>query len=177
MANDALLRALDGARDVRDAARLRGIAMTAEAWSRRTPLHATASALVVHPASGRVLLRWHERQRAWIQVGGHADAGEDDPWRIALREASEETGLRDLAAWPPGCARPVQVVVVPVPASASEPAHEHADIRYLLSTQRPDDAVPESDGAPLRWLSIDDAMRTSDEPNVHELLRRARETL
>ena len=62
-------------------------------WSRSTPLHLTASALIIHPDSGRVLLRWHERQQAWLQVGGHGDPGEDDPLAVALREGAEETGL------------------------------------------------------------------------------------
>ena len=69
-------------------------------WDRSTPLHVTGSALIVHPASGRVLLRWHARQHVWLQVGGHGDPGEDDPFAVALREAGEETGLSDLVAWP-----------------------------------------------------------------------------
>src|SRR5580704_14357833 len=48
-------------------------------WRRSIPLHLTASAVIVHPGSGRILLRWHERQQAWLQVGGHADPGEHDP--------------------------------------------------------------------------------------------------
>jgi hypothetical protein len=49
---------------------------TIDPWSRDTPLHLTASAVIVHPPTSRVLLRWHERQLAWLQVGGHADPGE-----------------------------------------------------------------------------------------------------
>ncbi|MFF7649002.1 NUDIX domain-containing protein [Streptomyces sp. NPDC007983] len=63
-------------------------------------LHVTASALVVHPDSGRVLLRWHQRQQSWLLVGGHADPGERDPLVIAVREGQVETRLPDLAPWP-----------------------------------------------------------------------------
>ena len=59
-------------------------------WSRSLPLHFTASALVVHPASRRVLLRWHVRQELWLQVGGHGDPGETDPLQIALKELSQK---------------------------------------------------------------------------------------
>src|ERR1700753_3809 len=69
-------------------------------WPRSTPLHVTASALVVHPPTRRVLLRWHARQQAWLQVGGHAAPGETRPLDIALREGLEETGLTDLVPWP-----------------------------------------------------------------------------
>src|SRR5581483_5879151 len=114
---------------------------TDDPWRRALPLHVTASALIVHAGSGRVLLRWHERQRAWLQVGGHGDPGESDPLAIALREAREETGLTDLAPWPGPDIR--HVVIVPVPASATEPAHEHADVRFVLATDTPDQARPE----------------------------------
>ncbi len=143
-------------------------------WSRAAPLHVTGSALVVHPPTSRVLLRWHRRQQAWLQVGGHADPGETDPLAVAVREAVEETGLTDLAPWPDAAAPAVlHLAVVPVPASEHEPAHRHADLRYLLATARPDDAVAESDDAPLRWVSFDDALDLATEDNLCETLRRA----
>src|ERR1017187_5734508 len=66
------------------------VAAAGDPWLRSIPLHLTASALIVHPDSGRVLLRWHQRQQAWLQVGGHGDPGESDPLAIALREARSE---------------------------------------------------------------------------------------
>ena len=140
-------------------------------WARDTPLHVTASAFVVDRSSGRVLLRWHDRQRAWIQVGGHADPGETDPIRVALREGAEETGLTDLAPWPGG-PEPLHLVIVPVPAKGDEAAHEHADIRFVFGTDAPDDVTPEHVGAPLRWLDFDEALELTTEANVRESLRR-----
>ena len=103
---------------------------TADPWLRSNPLHVTASAVIVHPDSGRVLLRWHQRQQAWLQVGGHGDPGESDPLAIALREAREESGLTDLEPWPD--AELWQVAIVSVPANSEEPAHEHADVRFIF---------------------------------------------
>ncbi|HEX6499157.1 MAG TPA: NUDIX domain-containing protein [Micromonosporaceae bacterium] len=144
-------------------------------WHRSTPLHVTASALIVHPPTGRVLLRWHARVQAWIQVGGHGDPGEVDPLAVAMREAVEETGLTDLVPWPD--AELVHVVIVPVPTSPTEPAHEHADLRYLLATEHPDAAVPESPDAPLRWLTVDRAVEYTAQPNLRETLRRVGQRL
>jgi 8-oxo-dGTP pyrophosphatase MutT (NUDIX family) len=143
---------------------------TGDPWSRSRPLHVTVSALVVHPPTCRVLLRWHVRQQAWLQVGGHADPGETQPLDIALREAGEETGLKDLYFWPD--ASLCQVAVVPVSASDTEPAHEHADLRFVLATDTPDAARPENPAAALRWLSTTEAYEVITEPNLREFLSR-----
>ncbi|HEX9066673.1 MAG TPA: NUDIX domain-containing protein [Streptosporangiaceae bacterium] len=143
----------------------------ADPWSRARPLHFTASALIVDPAAGRVLLRWHQRHQAWLQVGGHGDPGETDALAIALREGTEETGLPDLAPWPDDALQ--QLAVVAVPAGKGEPAHAHADLRFLLATGRPAEARAESDDAPLRWLRPADAASLITEANLIGLIHRA----
>src|SRR5580704_16026023 len=100
-----------GEPEARDLARIQHVLETGpDPWSRATALHLTASALIVHPATGRVLLRWHQRQQAWLQVGGHGDPGEVDPLAVALREGAEETGLADLVPWPDRALRHAVIV-------------------------------------------------------------------
>ena len=140
-------------------------------WLRSIPLHVTASALIVHPGSGRVLLRWHQRQQAWLQVGGHGDPGEIAPLAVARREGREETGLADLAPWPDASLR--HVVIVSVPEGHGEPAHEHADLRFFLATDVPESIVPENPSAALRWLTPAGAHAFTSEPNLRETLARA----
>ncbi|MCA1221624.1 NUDIX hydrolase, partial [Streptomyces sp. 8L] len=166
-----------GAVEAVDLSRARALAHAApDPWLRSTPLHATASALIVHPPTGRVLLRRHARQRAWLQVGGHADPGESGPLAIALREAREETGLGDLAPWPD--ASLLQVVVVQAASRAAdathpaEPAHEHVDLRFVFATAEPERARAENAGAPLRWLDPAQARALTTEANVREALDR-----
>jgi 8-oxo-dGTP pyrophosphatase MutT (NUDIX family) len=153
-----------------DVARVRALLTDPDPWRRELPLHVTASALIVHPPTRRVLLRWHVRQQAWLMVGGHGDPGETDPVAIAIREGEEETGLTDLRPWP--APDLMQVVIVSVPAAPHEPAHEHADIRYVLATDRPDEASPENPAAELRWLTIPEAHALTGEENVRDLLAR-----
>ena len=162
-------------RDAAEAAdldRCRALARdAADPWLRSLPLHFTASALVVHPPSARVLLRWHERQQAWLQVGGHGDPGETDPVGIALREGREETGLADLAPWPDAallrwrsstCRRAgtSRTTSTPTCGSCWPPAE-------------PDAARPETPDAPLRWLTVPEARALTTEGNVLDLLARA----
>jgi 8-oxo-dGTP pyrophosphatase MutT (NUDIX family) len=164
--------------EVADLAILREVAASTDPWDRTAPLHLTGSALVLHPPSRRALLRWHDRQQAWIQVGGHGDPGEEDPLEVALREAREETGLTDLVPWPDADRPiPVHVAIVPVPARGDEPAHHHGDVRYLLATDRPDEAAPEDGTAALQWLPLDEAIALTGEDNVRITLQRAAERL
>ena len=138
----------------------------ADPYRRDLPLHVTASALIVHPGTARVLLRWHQRQQAWLQVGGHGDPGETDPLAIVAREAEEETGLTDLVPWPDGEIQ--QVVIVDVPPGKGEPAHQHADVRFFMATATPDAIRAENPQAQLRWLTLPAARDTTTEPNLRE---------
>jgi len=162
-----------GATETADVARILAMVEGApDPWSRGLPLHLTASALVVHPETARVLLRWHEKMNRWLQVGGHGDPGETDPLGVALREGREETGLADLCPWPDAQLR--HAVVVPVPGTPREPAHEHADLRFVLATATPAAARPERPSAPLRWLTIAEALDLAETDNLRETLRRTR---
>jgi 8-oxo-dGTP pyrophosphatase MutT (NUDIX family) len=152
-----------------DVRRLRALLGTAgDPYQRDLPLHVTASALIAHPPTGRVLLRWHQRAQAWLQVGGHGDPGETDPLAIAAREAEEETGLTDLAPWPDAAIR--QVAIVRVSPGRGEPAHEHADVRFFMATAAPEAARPENPDAPLRWLTLPEARAATSEPNLRHAL-------
>ena len=165
-----------GAVEVRDFDRVRDLLGTQpDPWLRSTPLHLTASALIVHPQTGRLLLRWHQRQQAWLHVGGHADPGECDPVAVALREAHEETRLPDLAPWPDSKLQ--HLVIVPVPAGQGEPEHEHADLRFVFATQEPDKAQAETPDAPLRWLTVNEAAAVTSEDNLRESIKRVQSRL
>jgi 8-oxo-dGTP pyrophosphatase MutT (NUDIX family) len=161
------------AAEAADLERARAVAGRDDPWSRAEPLHVTGSAVVVHPPTGRVLLRWHERMEAWLHVGGHVDPEDRGALAAARREGHEETGLDDLVPWPdPDRPRLVHVAVVPVPEGNGEPAHEHADLRYVLATAQPGSVTPEHHAAPLRWLPVGEAIGAVGEDNLRETLAR-----
>lgn len=163
-----------GAKEERDIEELRHlVSSVSDPWDRTTPLHLTASALVVDPER-RLLVRWHERQQRWLQTGGHADPGESAALVVAMREACEETGLDDLV---PVSDRLVHLAVVDVLPGKGEPPHRHGDLRYLLSTSSPSSVVAEDAVADLRWLSFDDASAEFGGTNLGVLIERAGELL
>jgi 8-oxo-dGTP pyrophosphatase MutT (NUDIX family) len=140
-------------------------------FSRHTfaPGHVTGSAFVVCPSTGRVLLHHHRRLDAWLQLGGH-DEGEHDPRATALREAAEESGLRDLALLSEEI---LDLDVHPIPAGKGEPPHRHHDVRYALVTREPEsihrDAAESID---LRWFTLDEAAEKMNEPAARRALAR-----
>lgn len=160
-----------GPAEEQDVARIHALVnSSADPFDRRLPLHLTGSAVVVDVRLEHVLLRWHERQHAWLQVGGHGGPGEGDPAVVALREAAEETGLDDLEPWP-SAGRPIHVVIVPARGKGREPPHQHADIRYLLTTRSPGSTRPETPTAVLRWVGLHEAA-SEVSGNLAETLRR-----
>jgi 8-oxo-dGTP pyrophosphatase MutT (NUDIX family) len=100
--------------------------------------HLTGSAIVVSADGGRVLMLHHRKLDRWLQPGGHANPGERSGEEVALREALEETGIVGLQLHP-AAPRPLDVDVHDIPARENEPAHEHLDLRYLVSA--PEGAV------------------------------------
>lgn len=138
--------------------------------------HITASAVIVHPASGRTLLHWHKRLNRWLQVGGHVDY-ETDIAQAALREAREEAGLPDLAHFPLGAApKPIDYDVHTIPAIDDFPAHLHLDFRYTLLTKEPAALAPaEGESTRFRWLSFAEALSLGDalDDSLRRLLRKA----
>ena len=64
-------------------------------------------------------------------------------------------------------------MIVPVPANSTEPAHHHADLRFVLATHDPEAARPENRDAPLRWLTPDEAHAATSQANLRETLSRA----
>jgi 8-oxo-dGTP pyrophosphatase MutT (NUDIX family) len=113
------------------------------------PGHLTGSALVVD-ARRRILLLHHTKLRRWLQPGGHAD-GDGNLAAVALREATEETGIAGLRVVVPAVDVDVHLVEPP-----HEPAHHHYDVRFLVVA--PEGAVVDAnhESTAQRWAEVDE---------------------
>jgi len=142
--------------------------------------HLTGSAFVVDP-NGRVLLTHHRRLGIWVQLGGHADV-ERIAQEVALREAREESGLPDLAfhdalLLDDATPRLLDVDVHLIPARGEEAAHDHLDLRFLLTTRSPDAVVRDArESKALEWVELDEARRRGD-PGMRRAIARIRRLL
>ena len=116
--------------------------------------HLTGSALVVDPADGRFVVLHHRKLGKWLQPGGHAD-GDDDLAAVALREATEETGLAGLVVRRPAVDLDIHEVHPP-----EEPPHVHLDLRFVVEAPPGSAAAgppPGNDEShEVRWVTLAD---------------------
>lgn len=112
--------------------------------------HVTGSAWLVDRAGERVLLTHHKKLGIWVQLGGHAD-GDPDAFRVARREAEEESGLADLAPVAPDV---FDVDVHEIPARGAEPAHLHWDVRYAFRATGSEIFRISDESHDLAWIEI-----------------------
>jgi 8-oxo-dGTP pyrophosphatase MutT (NUDIX family) len=123
--------------------------------------HLTGSALVVDAEGRRMVLLHHAKLRRWLQPGGHAD-GDANLAAVALREATEETGLEGLRVAVPAVDLDVHLVSPPV-----EGPHLHLDVRHLVVAPAGAELRGNHESTDLRWVDpaeldgygVDDGLR------------------
>ncbi|HET9381495.1 MAG TPA: NUDIX hydrolase [Streptomyces sp.] len=129
-------------------------------WKACPEGHITASALVIDPSRERVLLTLHRKLRMWLQMGGHCEPGDATVAAAALREATEESGIRDLTLFPGG---PVRL------DRHSTPCAWHLDLQYAaLAAPGAVEAISH-ESLDLRWFSYAEVGEVADDSVVRLL--------
>ena len=135
--------------------------------------HLTASAWIVTPDRGHVLLAYHNQYRSWAWLGGHAD-GDGELLRVALREAREESGIVHV--------RPVvpeifSVEILPVTQHIKRgryvSAHLHLNVTYLLECDEADALRCKPDeNSGVRWFRPDEVSAAVSEPEMRVIYQK-----
>ena len=128
------------------------------------PGHLTGSALVVDAAGERVVVLLHTKLRRWLQPGGHAD-GDHELAGVALKEATEETGIEGLRVLVPA----VDLDVHEVDHGDALGTHLHLDLRFVVVAPAGAELVGNHESLGQRWVDLDELVELADEEGVVRL--------
>lgn len=130
--------------------------------------HVTGSAWVVNRAGTHVLLTHHRKLNLWVQLGGHAD-GDSNVFRVARREAEEESGLAGLV---PAGPRFFDIDVHRIPARGDEPEHLHWDLRYAFRAAGGETFRVSDESHALAWIGIAELESVTREESMLRMARK-----
>ncbi|TWP48358.1 NUDIX hydrolase [Lentzea tibetensis] len=133
--------------------------------------HITASALVLDATGSSALLTLHPRVGRWLQLGGHCEPTDSTLAGAALREASEESGIRGLRIEP----TPIHLDVHPITCSLGVPTR-HFDVRFLVRAPVGARPVRSAESVDLQWWPLDALPSNVDDlyPLIESALARLR---
>ena len=135
------------------------------------PGHITGSAWIVDASKKMALLIHHAKLNRWLQPGGHAD-GDENVLRVALREAEEETGVKNFEILKEGI---FDLDIHPIPNRKDFPEHLHYDIRYLVQADTVDELILSDESLNVGWISFDTISSwTDNNPSINRMVEKVK---
>ncbi|MEU5664119.1 NUDIX hydrolase [Streptomyces longwoodensis] len=126
-------------------------------WKACRDGHVTASALVIDPERGRVLLTLHRKLRMWLQMGGHCEPVDATLAEAALREGREESGISGLTLLPGGPVRLDRHLT---------PCAWHLDVQYAALAPAGAVEAISDESLDLRWFPYAEVASVADDSVV-----------
>lgn len=114
--------------------------------------HITASALVINQNFNKILLTHHKKLNKWLQLGGHAD-GDDNVRRVAMKEAQEESGLKEIQFFSNEI---IDIDIHEIPKFQDVPGHFHYDVRFLLIANDSQPLIISEESKDLAWFDLNE---------------------
>lgn len=140
--------------------------------------HFTASNWIVNKEKTKILMVYHNIYKSWAWTGGHAD-GESNLLNVALREAEEETGLKNLKVISDGIFS-LQILTVDSHIKRGKfiSSHLHLDCCFLLEADENEMLkIKEDENSGVKWIDIDKAVEMSNEENMKPIYKKLNEKL
>ncbi|MGL5150881.1 MAG: NUDIX hydrolase [Clostridium sp.] len=141
-------------------------------------IHMTSSSYIVNKSHTKVLMIHHKIYNSWSWTGGHND-GDFDCLNVALKEAYEETGIKNLTTV---INEIFSLDVLPVKGHFRRgefvSPHLHLNVAYLLEACEEDELtvnVDETNG--VKWLPIDKISEFCSEPEMVKLYNKFNEKI
>lgn len=133
-------------------------------------MHITSSAFILNKAKDKTLMIHHNIYNSWSWTGGHAD-GEENLLAIAIKEAREETGVKNVK---PIVSDIFSLDILPVLGHMKNgkyvSAHLHLSVAYLVEVDEDELLVVKSDeNSDVKWIPIERINEYSNEPHMQKI--------
>lgn len=126
--------------------------------------HFTSSAFVLNKERTKILMIYHNIYNSWAWVGGHSD-GDSDLLYVAMKEAKEETGIKNV--------KPISEDIYSleiINVSGHEKrgkyvgSHVHLNVTYLLEADECEEIhIKEDENSGVKWVPIDEILNITSE--------------
>ncbi len=147
--------------------------------------HFTASSVIINEDASKMLMIHHKIYDTWTWQGGHAD-GEENLLKVALKEAFEETGLRNLRVLKEADEPIMRLDILPVIEHMKNGEfisnHLHLNAAFVfLASEKGLLNLNTNETNDIRWVTKQDIDSHANEaeitPIYHELIARAESLL
>ncbi|MDF2547490.1 MAG: hydrolase [Anaerosolibacter sp.] len=135
--------------------------------------HITSSGFIVNKTRDKALMIHHNIYNTWAWTGGHAD-GEEDLLGVAVREAQEETGVKNIQPVTTNIiSLDVLTVLGHVKRGKYVSAHLHLSVAYVLEADEREPLVVKNDeNSGVKWIPIEEIDKYSNEPHMQEVYKK-----
>ncbi|MGL4773017.1 MAG: NUDIX hydrolase [Clostridium sp.] len=133
-------------------------------------MHFTSSGYIVNKNRDKVLMIYHKIYNAWSWTGGHND-GDADMLHVAIKEAQEETGLKNFT---PVSQDIFSLDILPVKGHFKKGSfispHLHLSLAFLLEADETEKLiVNEEETCGVKWIPINEIAMQCNEPEMVKL--------
>jgi 8-oxo-dGTP pyrophosphatase MutT (NUDIX family) len=135
--------------------------------------HFTASNWIVNKERTKVLMIYHNIYKSWDWTGGHAD-GDSNLLHVALKEAEEETGIKNFKVLSNGIYG-LQIITVDshIKRGKFVPSHLHLDCCFLLEADESETLkIKLDENSGVKWIDIDKAVEITSEEKMKPIYRK-----
>lgn len=126
--------------------------------------HFTSSAFVLNKERTKILMIYHKIYNSWTWTGGHSD-GDNDLLYVAMKEAKEETGVKNVM---PISKDIYSLELINVNGHEKRGkyvgSHIHLNVTYLLEADESEEIhIKEDENSGVKWVPIDEILEITSE--------------
>ena len=140
--------------------------------------HFTASNWIVNKEKTKALMIYHNIYKSWGWTGGHAD-GDSNLLHVALKEAEEETGLKNFKLLNDGIFS-IEILTVDshIKRGKFVPSHLHLNVSFLLEADENESlTIKPDENSGVEWIDIQKTIELTNEEKMRPIYQKLNEKL